>query len=94
MAGQATTLSSAFYADVGLLANLVERFFRDLSQDVVLPGSFGSVDELVGAIWSYLEDRNLKPTRYEWKADGKAILAKIKKAREALAQRPHINKDT
>jgi transposase len=26
--------------------NLVERFFRDLSQDVVLPGSFASVDQL------------------------------------------------
>lgn len=71
--------------------NLVERFFRDLSQDVVLPGSFTSVDGLVKAIWNYLDERNLKPTRYEWKADGKAILAKIQKAREALARRPDIN---
>ena len=30
--------------------NLVERFFRDLSQDVVLPGSFASVGELTTAI--------------------------------------------
>ena len=31
--------------------NLVERFFRDLSQAVVRPGSFSSVNELVAAIW-------------------------------------------
>ena len=74
--------------------NLVERFFRDLSQDVVLPGSFGSVDQLVTAIWMYLEERNLRPTRYEWKADGKTILAKIQKAREALARPTDVNKDT
>jgi len=30
--------------------NLVERFSRDLSQDVVLPVSFQSVDDLVKAI--------------------------------------------
>ena len=67
--------------------NLVERFFRDLSQDVVLPGSFGSVEDLTTAIWNYLAERNLKPTRYEWKADGKAILEKILRARAALAQK-------
>ncbi len=73
--------------------NLVERFFRDLAQDVVLPGSFRSVDELSQAMLNYLAERNLKPTRYEWKADGKAILAKIQRAREALARQAHITKD-
>lgn len=72
--------------------NLVERFFRDLSQEVVLPGSFTRVDELVEAIWKYLEERNLKPTRYEWRADGKTLLAKIQKAREA--QNISVAKDT
>lgn len=73
--------------------NLVERFFRDLSQDVVLPGSFQSVPELVAAIWSYLEEHNLKPKRYEWRADGKAILDKVSRAREALARQSDINQD-
>jgi transposase len=70
--------------------NLVERFFRDLSQDVVLPGSFASVEQLTQAIWKYLAERNLRPTRYEWKADGKVILAKIQRARAALASHPLI----
>ncbi len=70
--------------------NLVERFFRDLSQEVVLPGSFASVEQLTKAIWDYLAERNLRPTRYEWKADGKVILEKIQRARAALARQPSI----
>jgi transposase len=73
--------------------NLVERFFRDLSQDVILPGSFGSVPELVAAIWSYLAERNLRPQRYECRAEGQVILEKLRRARQALAQQPHVSKD-
>lgn len=64
--------------------NLVERFFRDLSQDVVLPGSFESVQELKDAIFGYLSERNLAPKRYVWKAKGEEILAKIRQARQRL----------
>jgi transposase/DNA-binding CsgD family transcriptional regulator len=74
--------------------NLVERFFRDLSQDVVLPGSFGSVPDLVAAIWGYLEERNLRPKRYEWRAEGQVILEKLRRARQALAQQLNVSKDT
>ncbi len=74
--------------------NLVERFFRDLSQDVVLPGSFASVGELTDAIWTYLAERNLQPQRYEWRAEGQVILEKIRRARKALARAPHVTKDT
>ena len=73
--------------------NLVERFFRDLSQDVILPGSFGSTNELVDAIWGYLAERNLKPQRYQWRADGTVILEKIRRAREALVRSQPIIKD-
>jgi len=68
----------------------VERFFRDLTQDVVLPGSFASVDQLTQAIWDYLTDRNLRPPRYEWKADGKVILEKIQRARAVLARQSQV----
>jgi transposase len=73
--------------------NLVERFFRDLSQDVVLPGSFASVAELTKAIWDYLAERNLKPTRYEWRAEGKTVLEKIRRARQSLARQSQVAKD-
>ena len=62
--------------------NLVERFFRDLTVDVVRHGSFQSVKELSYAITDYLAERNLNPTRYEWRAKGAEILAKIQRARQ------------
>jgi transposase len=64
--------------------NLVERFFADLTEDVIREGSFGSVRELVRDINAYLEERNQKPRPYMWKAKGAEILAKIKCARAAL----------
>jgi transposase len=63
--------------------NLVERFFRDLTEDVVREGSFGSVRELVRAMETYLSERNLAPKRYVWKKKGEEILAKIARARTA-----------
>jgi transposase len=66
--------------------NLVERFFRDLSQDALREGSFASVRELAQAIEAYLAQRNLNPKPYRWKAKGEEILAKIQRAREAMAR--------
>jgi hypothetical protein len=57
--------------------NLVEWFSRDLSQVVVLPGSFATLDELTDAIWACLAERNLQPHRYDLRPDGKVILEKI-----------------
>lgn len=65
--------------------NLVERFFGELTQDVIRDGSFASTRELAGDIMSYLAQRNLKPKPYRWKAKGEEILRKIQRAREALA---------
>jgi transposase len=66
--------------------NLVERFFRDITQDVIRDGSFTSVRELSEAIIAYLADRNANPRLYRWKAKGQEILAKIQRAREAQAK--------
>jgi transposase len=68
--------------------NLVERFFGELTQDVIRDGSFGSVRQLVKDIEIYLAERNLNPKPYKWKAKGEEILRKIQRARDALeAQR-------
>jgi len=64
--------------------NMVERFFRDLTEDVVRHGSFESVKELTAAIMAYLQERNLNPKPYQWRAKGADILAKIQRAREKL----------
>lgn len=64
--------------------NMVERFFRDLTEDVVRHGSFESVKELSAAILDYLHERNLNPKPYQWRAKGADILAKIQRARGKL----------
>jgi transposase len=64
--------------------NLVERFFADVTGDVIRAGSFSSVNDLVRDIEAYLAARNANPTPYIWRAEGAEILAKIKRARAAL----------
>ncbi len=68
--------------------NLVERFFGELTQDVVREGSFTSVPELVRDIETYLADRNLNPKPYKWKAKGEEILQRAKAA-QARHQADH-----
>lgn len=65
--------------------NLVERFFADLTADVIRAGSFASVTGLVRDINAYLAERNANPKPYKWKAEGAQILDKIKRARATLA---------
>ena len=63
--------------------NLVERFFADITQDAIRDGSFTSVRQLVTAIEDYLALRNEQPKRYQWRAKGEEIPAKIQRARPA-----------
>ena len=66
--------------------NLVERFFGELTEEVIREGSFTSVRELVKDIEAFLAERNLHPKPYRWKAEGAVILRKIERARKALAE--------
>lgn len=65
--------------------NLVERFFSELTEEVVREGSFKSVPELLAAIEDYLLKRNQNPKPYRWHAKGHEILAKLERARKAAA---------
>ena len=58
--------------------------FADLTEDVIRPGSFGSVKEPVDDINAYIAERNANPKPCKWTAKGKAILEKISRARAAL----------
>jgi transposase len=64
--------------------NLVERFFADLTREVVRDGSFASVRALIKDIESYLAQRNENPKPYRWHAKGEEILAKIDRARASV----------
>jgi hypothetical protein len=65
--------------------NLVERFFRDLSEEAISEGSFSSVRDLTLAIEIYLAQRNLDPKPYRWRSKGADIQATIQRARQAMA---------
>ncbi|MFI4980897.1 MAG: IS630 family transposase [Nevskiales bacterium] len=67
--------------------NLVERFFRELT-DFITEKSFASVGELSDALIGFLAARNVNARRYVWRAKGEEILRKINAARQALAAAP------
>jgi transposase len=64
--------------------NLVERWFRDLTQQRIRRGSFHAVQELITTIEDYIENHNQKPQVFVWSAPVERILSKIAKCKEAL----------
>jgi transposase len=64
--------------------NMVERFFRDLTQNRLRRGIFRDVEELIMAIGGYIDQHNNNPKPFVWTAKAAAILEKVKRARKAL----------
>ena len=67
--------------------NIVERFFRDLTQNRLKRGIFLDVEELIMAIIDYIDKHNDKPKPFIWTAKASDILEKVKRARRALDNR-------
>jgi len=68
--------------------NMVERWFREITQKRIRRGTFTSVPELVRAIYEYLEQYNKAPKRFIWTKNADTILAKIDRCKQALGT-PH-----
>jgi transposase len=64
--------------------NLVERWFRELTEKRIRRGSFQSVPALIDAIKEYLANHNQSPRVFVWTAPVEQILLKIAKCKEAL----------
>jgi len=64
--------------------NLVERWFREITDKRIRRGAFKSVDALVAAIMEYLEANNAHPKPFVWTASVKTILSKVRRANEVL----------
>ena len=64
--------------------NMVERFFRDLTQNRLRRGVFRDVEELIMAIEGYIDRHNENPKPFIWTAKANDILEKVKRARKAL----------
>jgi transposase len=69
--------------------NMVERFFRDLTENALRRGVFTSVDDLHDAIDVYLIEHNRSPKPFIWTKTAKDILAKVIRARAALKRHVH-----
>jgi len=64
--------------------NLVERWFREITDKRIRRGSFQNVSALINAIKDYLENHNQNPKIFVWSAPLERILAKIAKCKEVL----------
>ena len=64
--------------------NMVERFFRDLTQHRLRRGVFRDVEELITAIDQYVDRHNDNPKPFIWTAQASDILEKVKRGRSAL----------
>ena len=61
--------------------NLVERWFRELTEKAVRRGSFDSVPDLIQSIEAYLAASNADPKPFVWQASAQAILDKLAKCK-------------
>ena len=64
--------------------NMVERFFRDITEKRIRRGVFRSVPELVTAIEDYIQNHNRAPKPFIWTAKASDILEKVTRARRTL----------
>lgn len=64
--------------------NLIERWFREITDKRIRRGTFTNVQGLIDAIMAYIEGHNHNPTPFVWSAPVERILAKIAKCKEAL----------
>jgi transposase len=70
--------------------NMVERFFRDLTQNRLRRGVFRDVEELMTAIGDYIDQHNERPKPFIWTAKAADILEKVKRARASLNNRQSV----
>lgn len=68
--------------------NMVERWFREITDKRIRRGSFKNVPDLIAAINQFIDGHNQNPKVFTWTASAETIMAKITKCKEAL-DAPH-----
>jgi transposase len=64
--------------------NLVERWFREITDKRIRRGVFKSVAQLIEAIRADIEEHNSNPRPFVWTAKAEDILEKVRRARAVL----------
>jgi hypothetical protein len=67
--------------------NMVQRFFRDLTQNRLRRGVFQDLEQLIMAIGDYIDGQNQSPKPFIWTAKTNDILEKVTRAQNALNKR-------
>lgn len=64
--------------------NLVERWFRNLTDKQLRRGSFHNVPILIKTIYDYIHSNNQNPKLFVWTAPVERIMAKVAKSKQVL----------
>jgi len=64
--------------------NLIERWFREITDKQIRRGSFTSVPRLIDAITEFIDAHNADPRPFVWTAGVQEILDKVRRARATL----------
>ncbi len=68
--------------------NIIERWFRELTQKRLRRGVFKSVADLIAAIEAYVAHHNDNPQGFQWTKKAEYILQKVTRAKAALDKTP------
>jgi transposase len=66
--------------------NLIERWFKELTDKRLRRGTFTSVADLIVAITTWADHWNTNPTPFIWKAPAEDIIIKVRRGRQTLNQ--------
>ena len=64
--------------------NLVERWFREITDKRIRRSTFNNVKQLQQAITDYIDEHNEAPKAFKWTAKADTILEKVRRARAVL----------
>jgi len=64
--------------------NLVERWFREITQKRIRRGTFRSEQELIEAIENYIRENNLNPKPFIWTKSADEIIEKVNRCKGIL----------
>ncbi len=68
--------------------NLIERWFREITDKRIRRGTFHSVKQLIEAIMDFIDNHNANPKTFTWTAQVEDVLAKVRRARAVLGKVP------
>ena len=68
--------------------NVVERWFREITDKRIRRGTFRNVEQLIAAIEEFIQQHNTTAEPYVWTAKADEILAKVARARAVLNKTP------